>query len=455
MDPRVGASPCPTIPEKLVARLWEEQRPFALPLVTTSGEEIQVVYRGRRRWDRGPDFAGALIAWGNAKLSSGDVEVHVRSTDWWAHGHHRDRYYNGVILQVVMWDDATGPTVREDGVRVPVVALATHLSAPLETLLSPSPVDTPVLSPCWRGDLEYGGPLGELLERCGRERFATKAARFESDLTCVSPDQLLYQGIAVALGFSQNRKPFHRLAERLPLEVLRAYRAHSQPSTVEALLMGAAGLLPSQRGLSAEEGYARALEERWSLEGLLWAGNPIKASEWEFFRVRPANFPTRRLAALAALVDRWPTEGLAETLASLVRASEPRALPKALEALLLRVDPGSYWRYHCDFGLPLRRPANLIGRQRAAEIAVNVFLPFLAAWASHRGDAPVADRVREVYRLYPKRGDNEIARYVAALITGLPRPRVARSACRQQGLLHLYWTHCERKRCGECPCVLS
>ncbi len=454
MDPRPVPSALPALAEKLVAHLWDEQRPFNLPLATNEGHEIQVVYRGRRRWDRGPDFAGALIAWPGASLRGGEVEVHVRSSDWWAHGHHRDPHYNGVILQVVMWDDSAAPTVRQDGAQVPVLALAPYLSQPLESLLRiPQPAASPPI-PCWQGSPEEDD-LGVLLDRCGRERLAAKAAHFESDLTCASPDQLLYRGIAVALGYSQNRLPFGRLADRLPLERLLA--CNPEPSGIEALLLGSAGLLPSQRGLdvAGDDGYVRTLEERWAADGAVWAGDSLSALEWEFFRVRPANFPTRRVAALAGLIHRWPAQGLAEALADLVRSLEPRLLPRALESLLLSGDPNGYWAGRSDFGLPLRRPRDLIGRQRAAEIVVNVFLPFLSAWASYRGDPELALRALEVFHLYPKRGDNELSRYVATQVTALPRPRVARSACRQQGLLHLYWSWCEAKRCEECPVRLE
>ena len=429
-----------------MARLWEEQRPLRFPLVTTGGEEIQVVYRGWRRWDRGPDFAGALIAWPGAELRIGEVEIHLRSSDWWAHGHHRDPHYNGVILQVVLWDDASVPTIREDGVTVPVVTLAPHLTVPLEILLSsPLPVAPPPI-PCWRGTQDDS--LEAMLEGCGRDRLAAKAARFEAGLTCIPPDQLLYQGIAAALGYSQNRLPFHRLAERVPLDLLLTWRGDR-----EALLLGAAGLLPSQRGLilKGDDRYVAALEARWAADGPSWVWDPMDPREWEFFRVRPANFPTRRVAALAGLVARWPRDGLAETLADLVVSLESRAVPRALEELALLRSPRSYWDERCDFDRCLRRPMDLVGRHRAAEIAVNVFLPFLVARASHLDDSRLGGRIWEVYRLYPKRGDNELSRYVATHVTGVPRPRAARSACRQQGLLHLYWSWCKTKWCDQCP----
>ena len=460
MELQDGSSGCPRVTEQLVATLWDNQRSFRLPLVTVEGKQIQVVYRGRRRWDRGPDFAGALIAWEGTDLRAGDVEVHVRSSDWRAHKHDKDHHYNRVLLQVVMWHDSREPSMREDGLPVSVVALAPHLAAPLETLLSTAQqgLEAPHSLPCRQKALD-DELLGSLLDWCGADRFDEKVARFESDLTCKPPDQLLYESVAAALGYAQNREPFRRLAELLPVRLLRVLarsRALDNRSAVqvdaEALLLGMAGLLPSQRGLIAnEDSHVRALEERWAASELSLEGGAMQAGEWQFFRVRPANFPTRRVAALSWLAAQWPLEGLGEALASLVRLSEPKRVPTALESLLLGSDRDGYWARHCDFGLPLRCAADLIGRQRAAEIVINVFLPYLVAWASFLGDEVLACLARQAFAIYPKRGDNEIARYMAAFLVGHPRPHMARSGCRQQGLLQLYWRWCEAKQCGECP----
>ncbi|MCL4371192.1 MAG: DUF2851 family protein [Chloroflexi bacterium] len=478
MDPASGSVPGTRLDERLVARLWDDQHPFFFPLKTSSGEEVRVVYRGRRRYDRGPDFPNALIVLPGEVLVHGDVEVHVNSSDWRRHGHHRDPHYNGVVLHVVLRHDDSEPCIRQDGSRVPVVALEPHLSRSLEQLLIQDASDAPRPSPCWRASLENGGELGRILDGCGMERFEARVRSYEAALTCYLPDQLLYQGIAIALGYSRNQEPFEKLADVLPLRSALAYRdatmgrgererggvggegtrGHGTAETrgwpdvtgLEALMLGAAGLLPSQRGVPCEEdGYSGVVEDLWAVDGAAWAGTSMHPAEWQFFRVRPNNFPTRRLAALAHLASAWPPAGLSATLVDLALAVEPRKLPRVLERLL-EVPRGGYWAGHCDFGLELRCPADLIGRQRAAEVAINVFLPFLAAYAVVHPNSELRMRACEAYRLYPKRGDNELTRYVALQVTGIPRPPVGRSACRQQGLLHIYRTWCEMKRCGEC-----
>ena len=425
MEPQERRTLHPPVTERLVARLWDEQHLLRRPLVTTGGDEVEVVYRGRRRWDRGPDFPDALLLIGQGGLSHGDVEIHVRSSDWESHGHHRDPHYNRVALHVVLWPTGSRPTVRQDGVHVPVLALSSHLAVPLTSLLVADEAEAPRPSPCWPGSPDRDGPLAGLLESSGMERFEARMARLESDLSCAAPDQLLYQRIADALGFMQNREPFRRLAELLPLETLLAYRAFvrsgmaaeryptaearapaqesgavaapSPLTALEALLLGAAGLLDPHRANPSDgaDRYVETLRRLWAADGPTWAGGAMGAGEWQFFRVRPHNFPTRRVAALAALVDRWPEEGLADWLETTARSSKPRALARALEGQLMRLAPGGYWAGHWDLALLLPRSRDLIGRQRAADVAINAFLPYLAARAARLEDDVLARKVRD------------------------------------------------------------
>lgn len=444
----------PRIDETLVARLWDSQHPFRLPLRTTDGAEIDVVYRGRRRFDRGPDFPGAIVVFPGEQAISGDVEIHVRSSDWRRHGHHLDSAYSNVVLHVVLWNDTRSPCLKSDGTAVPVLELAPHLLEQVEKLAMANPSETPRPSPCLPGSAT-SPDLAGVLEACGMARFDEKVKRNAGDLAYMPAEEALYRGIADVLGYSQNREPFRQLAELLPLQSLLEF-SHSSvygpdPLSMEALLLGAAGLLPGQRGVEPVGSYVTVLEAIWEKDGLAWAGTSMNLASWQFFRVRPVNFPTRRVAFLASVVQNWPEGGLEELLGKIVRTAKPRQVSHSIERLLLDLYGEGYWMAHSDFGQPLPRPARPVGRARAAEVAVNLFLPFLAARAEARGDGALASASRAAYRSYPKRGDNEFTRYMGVQITGASRPPVSRSACRQQGLLHIFRRWCEVKNCGECP----
>src|SRR5215210_6966042 len=125
-----GAGRREKVVERLVAWIWEQQAlRGALP--GDDGWQYQVVYRGRPWGERGPDFQGAILAREDGLLLRGDVEIHVRASDWRRHGHGRDPAYNRAVCQVVLWQDAARPIRRQDGASIPTIEIVTRLAAPL------------------------------------------------------------------------------------------------------------------------------------------------------------------------------------------------------------------------------------------------------------------------------------------------------------------------------------
>src|SRR5690242_6715750 len=120
--------------ERLVAWIWEQQA-LSGPLPADDGHQYQVVFRGRP-WgpERGPDFQGAILAREDGLLLRGDVEIHVRASDWKRHGHGKDAAYNSAVCQVVLWQDEPHPARRQDGAAIPSIELIARLAAPLAEL---------------------------------------------------------------------------------------------------------------------------------------------------------------------------------------------------------------------------------------------------------------------------------------------------------------------------------
>jgi hypothetical protein len=209
--------------------------------------------------------------------------------------------------------------------------------------------------------------------------------------------------------------------------------------------MGAAGLLPSQRrrrsGGEANHPRVERLEAAWQ-----WHGGTrcLSEEDWHHARVRPGNYPVRRLAAMARLLARYRRYGPAEgILAGLAAADSPREA-----AALVAVPAEGFWKDHLDFGLPAAGTAPaLCGPGRAADIAVNVLLPFAAAWYRRNGYEEGARASLEVYRSHPALADNVIVAEVRRQL-GQPRPV---TALRQQGMLHLHRRWCAAGKCRACP----
>jgi len=204
------------ITESLLTRVWQSQILRDRELITAGGESLRVIYPGRTNSESGPDFHHAIIAAKEGVLK-GDVELHVRSSGWQAHGHHRDPRYNGVILHVVMWYDKEGSTVLQDGKTVPILPLHPYLDG-LEWCY---PVAVPD-DPCHDLVARQGDDVaGELLDRAGEERFWAKVGRFRVEFAIKEGEQVLYEGLMGALGYSRNKESFEELARRMPLKVLK------------------------------------------------------------------------------------------------------------------------------------------------------------------------------------------------------------------------------------------
>ncbi len=250
------------VPEAFVVWLWEHRHTNP-DLTTTDGIPLQVIYPGRRGSGWGPDLRGALLAIAG-RVVRGDVEVHVTARDWARHGHARDSAYDGTVLHVVLEAEPGVVCYRSDGAAVPTVALQAAIAAPLPLLWrrwQQEPRCRPPVEPCRTPE-----EAAALLDEAGMERFATRVDRYEADIALVGAPQALWAGLCDALGYTANRTPFRALADRVPVQDLLSMRSAERPLRGQAVLFGAAGLLPHQRGRLPLDGYARALLREWELD---------------------------------------------------------------------------------------------------------------------------------------------------------------------------------------------
>ena len=387
----------PRIDERVVAGIWESQTYDSSDL---SALGLRVVYRGVPSDAGGPDYQDALLSAGDRELRAGDVEFHVRASDWYRHEHHLNPNYNRVVLHVV-WTNDTPETRREDGVQVPVLVLGSqsHLAsgaipgAPTQRPLPAGCVDTLARLPL--------ASVLKLVRELGEERFRLRAARYMADLTVEDPDQVAWAALLEGLGFASNRRAFAALADAVPYRWLLSIPSHQRLST----LLDAAGLGPA---------------------ATVPPPSRLPDGSWRLTRLRPANHPVRRLEGMVhMLADLRPS--LATSLTDAVyRAKRPSDLRKAM---LIR-DDGSA----------------LIGAGRADELIVSVVLPFVSALD------PSQERPLIAFRGYPAAPSNRWTRYMVGLMRDAGHTTyVLHGAPEHQGWHHLYHTYCRRGSGGGCP----
>jgi hypothetical protein len=426
--------------EAQLTAIWRGQRFPEGALVTRQGVPVRVIFQGRAGRGPGPDFRGAVVAGPSGVPLRGDIELHVRSSLFRAHGHASDAAYGNVILHVVFEDDTGEDTPLPGGGVAPVVALAPWVARRSEEL--ERWVARPLLwrEPCHDAVMRLGADgAGAALEAEGDRRFDAKVALAAEAVRASGIGQALYEGLIAALGYGGNAPPMLALARLLRWETLRGAAGRIDGDdwrpAAEALLLGSAGLLPSQRAHRGPlDPYVVEMEGIFARARL----PALSPGIWKLWGVRPENAAPRRIAAAAAL---------------LARLGEPERLLDVTAAVTvndavrpLSVSASGYWLRHYDVCAgPCRLPPAFVGRSRALEIAINVVLPAAAA----SGDVTLAAKARTLYAKLPRPATYGVTKFIenALASEGI---RVPINARRAQGLLVLQRDWCTQGGCGRC-----
>ena len=469
--------------EEIVRCLWFGGHfPPDTPL-TDDGRRLEVLSPGWWNVEGGPDFIRAeFLLEGSGRLV-GDVEVHTVSSAWYAHGHDKQPEYNDVVLHVVMWNDTEGTETRlQSGELVPQLTLSRFVGEELEELVeivdmeegatSGPPEAVPgrycgqalaagELSPQW---------LGRFLDCAGDYRALSKCDRFRRLQEKQPREQMLYESLAEALGYKNNRMSFLQLASLLPPGKLRTIvPADTRPGTrlcaLDAALFGVGGFLeggPPEGADKETRSYVAGLCKVWERFPAEVREGRMSRNHWTFAGTRPVNYPTRRIAALGCLYAEHLQSGLFGHLVRLVvatRAEARRRLDTALRDALTGVFLELYHPYwsprYTLGGKKLAVPRSLVGAERATTFVVDVLIPLLLSHAHLEEDDELARRLHLLWNGLPRRAPNSVVRRMSQVMFGDPTDaaRTVNSARRQQGLHQLYKDFCSGE--GGCQrCVL-
>ncbi len=414
--------------EALLHYVWQYQYFTKDGLRTTHGEPVQVLHTGFYNTDAGPDFSEASIRIGSIEWA-GHVEVHVKASEWLQHGHQHNPAYNGVILHVV-WE-ADVPIALPNGSVLPTLALKERVPADLlqkwEAFLS-----NPYVIPCQPLFRQVSGiKKMSMLDRSLLHRLERKAGLVKKvyKLTGNDWEEAAYRLLAQNLGFKINSEAFMRLAEAMPLKLIRKHA--DQLLQVEALLFGQAGFLEG----TLEEGYLQQLQREWVFLSKKYnlSATGLQRHEWKYLRLRPANFPTVRLAQLAALLKQSP-----HIFSVFLTTESPVQLMHALQA-----EPSSYWQQHYDLGKVSKRHISSLGPDSLENILINTVAPLLVAYSHEKDQSVYLDRAIALLENLPAE-DNKITRFWKSLNLEL------RNAADAQGSIELYNEFCMPKHCLRC-----
>jgi len=430
----------PRIPSELELQARWFAGDFGKHFITTAGDKIDIVQFGTWNREAGPDFRDAAIRVNGGDPLRGCIEIDLLDRSWETHGHATNPVFEETVLHVfVDRSDREFFTRTRSNRNVPQV----HIDpADLTDAFSANiPLARPGRCQAPLKDLPEER-VRSVLDAAAQFRLRQKAARIRHKIDSRGRDEVLFQELATALGYKENKLPFTLITQRLPLKSLR-----ETASDIESILFGTAGFLRTADldiyKKSTRE-YVRRLWDGWwphrdKLQRLILPGKI-----WSLSSTRPLNHPQRRLAALAILARDWPR------LQRALGKSSVGAAKHFFETL-----DHPFWNFHYTLtSKTSQKKMALIGEARVADILANVLFPF---WLAHDLDpsGSLGKNVRAEYAKLPAQLSNRRLETGATRLFGTDprRKQFLKTVAHQQGLLQIYEDFCMRDNsdCAQCP----
>ncbi len=457
------------INESFICRIWEGGNNCFIKPETIEGQSVEIIEFGRRNDDGGPDYKDAKIKIGD-RVFTGDVEVHRDFSGWAEHNHPKDSKYNSVILQVVLWDskERTAPKPRKKR-DIPTVILSKFLTRSIHAIwqeIINNPSEKFSL-PCKGKAALNEGELMNWINKLSIERLNLKISRIRERLNELAKEktgtlkakdflrksslweQVFYEYAFEALGYSKNKEPMLELANSLRLEKLKVLISkNSEPVLlIQSLLYVCGGLLFDIR---RREQYIENLKHLWEVNKSGLKLRQINKSEWQFFRLRPQNFPTLRIAYGSQLIRKLISENLFKNIILEFKTANFE-IKECHKHLLKMFEPmhDDYWSMHYDFGKKSKTVYKLIGEQRINDIIINVIIPFVYFYSMVFEKEIVKANVLDFYRNFKIKPDNSIVKVIERQVLNINKININTPAL-EQAAIQLYNFYCIRGRCNEC-----
>ena len=413
--------------EDFLHYVWQFRSFKHQDLSTCDGAALNIIHPGFLNNDAGPDFSNAKVKIGST-LWAGNVEIHIKSSDWLKHNHQSDLSYENVILHVVYEHDVV--IKRMDGTALPVLELKSLIDDDLmgryESLFL-SVTDFPCIAQIKNVDQMV---INSFLSRTLIERFEHKAAAVISTLMALNGnwDETFYRFLARNFGFKVNAVPFELFAKALPQQILGKHKNNQMQ--IEALVFGTAGFLEDEY----EDEYPKRLKYEFRFLQSKYNIKPIEVSLWKFLRMRPQNFPSLRLAQFAALIMK--ANHLFSKVMELEDVTELRALFESLPV-------NEYWLKHYHFRKETAKVGIQIGKTSIDNLLLNTIALFLFAYGKQTGTERYMNRAIKLLESLPAEHNAITDKFEAAGVK-------IEHAFASQGILQLKKYFCDNKKCMSC-----
>lgn len=412
--------------EQYLHFLWQYKRLPFNKLFLTDGTKLNVVETGWYNTDAGPDFFSGKVVVEDV-LWSGNIELHVKSSDWYVHKHHHDKAYDNVVLHVVYEHDKE---VFVNGRKLPTLVLKPfvdeehykrYIALGDKVASLPCAQFYPIPSAYVKQQVEHA-----LFQRLNRK---------VDELVIVLGDDLedrnkaLFWLLSTAFGGRANKLPFQELTNRLPVQVMLKERWDVM--RVEALVLGTAGLLNDVQ----EHPYVSTLKNEWKVLKQKHNLTEMQGVAWKFSGVRPPNFPTFRLAQMAYVLKDWNWQ--------LDYNRDVDFVIDDLVSVLVASDIHDFWNHHYSLKKKSKQHSFSLSKSTQDLILINAIAPYLVYLSRVIGKMEYIDKAIELLEKINAE-KNTVTRVFK------PLNIVPKNAAMSQGLIELKNEYCNAKRCLSC-----
>ncbi len=421
------------VKEDLIKYIWKHQKYNNKNIFTDNGHKITVYWPGTSNNDQGPDFMNARIMIGGTVVY-GSVEIHVNAKDWYNHGHHNDPRYNNVILHII-WNESIAKIKRLDNTVVPALSLKYRVPPRLlKTYKKLIYSDLEVPCTKYYPSVNYINKVS-MLEKVLFQRLTNKNLLINKLLKNNNGDweETVYQSVAHSFGCKINSLNFLELAKSLKYKFIKKHVGNLLE--IEALLMGQANLLLDNNYTEKEDlDYIKNLKETYKYLSHKYnlKNSTISYDQWIFFRLRPANFPTIRIAQFAKLLNKkinlfnFLIHGTVKDLYD-----------------LFNVQQSDYWQNHFIFGKKSKKKIPKIGKASIENIIINSIVPLLVSYSKFIGERMYADKAIAILQAMPAEKNSLLNKWTKLGVK-------INNAFDSQAYIELYNNFCKNHKCLDC-----
>lgn len=411
--------------EDFLHYVWQYKKFDFSNLTTVSGEAVSIVNSGQYLQQSGPDFFNAQLVIGNQKWA-GNVEIHVKSSDWYLHQHEKDDHYNNVILHVV-WEYDT-PVFSKDNLIIPTVALQSYITK--EVLQQYLTLTTPKSWIFCENQIQAidGFVVNHWLERLFFERLENKAIPIQTLLSETDNDweAVLFYSLAKNFGLNTNGDLFFQSLKSVPFSVIR--KESYELKNLEALFFGLLDLLSEYY----EDAYAKDLQNSFAFLRQKYQLRHQSYESVQFFKHRPDNFPTIRLAQLAMLYHQRQN-----LFAQIITIHSMKDFYH-----LFDLGVSAYWESHYQFDKVSPPKKKQLSKSFIDLLVINTIVPLQFAYAQSLGKEISESLMQLLQTISPEK--NIVIEKFANF--GLQ----SKNAFETQSLLQLKNNYCSKGKCLQC-----